>query len=332
MKYICNECNYESYDKSHFDRHKKTKKHEQNVHNINKLKNSDPKSDPSDPKSDPKKSITCNLCGIQFTTKTNMYRHKRKVCKNIKNASIAKNEMSDNEEIKNLKKQNQELMDIVKSQSKSVENNSETIKKSMNVLSYVTKQYPNAPAIEELEYDKFDQLSKSLMYDKSKNKINHSIEEIILFHFKNNTLPETLGSAIVEEYKKDNPEDQSMWASDVSRLAFIVKSAIGSTKKSKWIQDKNGIHFMEMIIQPMFDIIKNKLRKYVKYKILEESNVKNKNVDDVVIKFKNMHIANELIKMINSDKYNRKVLKYVAPYFNLNIDDPDSESDVEELA
>ena len=49
-------------------------------------------------------------------------------------------------------------------------------------------------------------------------------------HFKKNKLAEILGKAIVEEYKKDNPHDQSMRASDVSRLTFIVKSVAGKTK------------------------------------------------------------------------------------------------------
>ena len=66
------------------------------------------------------------------------------------------------------------------------------------------------------------------MYDKkSKKKMNYSVEKIILFHFKNDTLSKTLGKAIVEEYKKDDLEDQSMWSSDVSRLSFIVKSVSG---------------------------------------------------------------------------------------------------------
>ncbi len=34
-----------------------------------------------------------------------------------------------------------------------------------------------------------------------------------------------------------------MWASDVSRLAFIVKSVIGKTKKSKWISGPDIICF-----------------------------------------------------------------------------------------
>jgi hypothetical protein len=177
-----------------------------------------------------------------------MYRHKRKYCDRSE-ASISdtvnilekQNQMLEKQN-QTLEKQNEKLINIVEKQTKTVENNSETIKKSMNVLSFVTKQYPNAPAIEELEYDKFNKITKTLMYDnKNKKKTNHSLEEIILFYFKNNNLPEILGKAIVEEYKKENPKNQSMWSSDVSRLTFIVKSVISEKsklKKSKWISDQ----------------------------------------------------------------------------------------------
>jgi hypothetical protein len=255
-----------------------------------------------------------------------MYRHKRKYCEYNKICSDnTVNILEKQNEI--LEKKNQELIDIVKSQSKSVENNSETIKKSMSALSYVAKQYPNAPPIEELEYDKFNQITKCLMYDKkSKKKINYSIEEIILFYFKNDKLPEILGKAIVEEYKKDNPNNQSMWASDVSRLTFIVKSVMGKTKKSKWISDKNGVHFTELIIKPMFDIIKEKMRDFIKDERLEDSEIRDDKMEDITTRLSNMQLAGELIAMINLNKYDTKVLKYVTPYFNLTIDSSDSDS------
>ena len=124
----------------------------------------------------------CKYCGNVFKHHQSMYKHMKYRC-------------TDKNNVNDLKQQNEKLMNIVESQSKLAVNNSnfvpsETIKKSVNVLSFVTKQYPNAPAI----------------------------EEIILFYFKNNNLPEILGKAIVEEYKKDDPEDQSMWPRQYSHL------------------------------------------------------------------------------------------------------------------
>ena len=322
MKYICNICNYETSDKSNFIKHNNTKKH---VHNA-QIVNTNKITEISEHKSE---QFLCNKCDKTFTTKTSMYRHKREYCEYNKNESSEDKSIL-KETIDKLEKQNQTLMDIVQSQSKSVENNSETIKKSMNVLSFVTKQYPNAPPIEELEYDKFNKMTKFLMYDnKNKKKTNYSLEQIILFYFERNNLPEILGKAIVKEYKKDNPEDQSMWASDVSRLTFIVKSAMGKTKskKSKWISDKNGVHFAELIIKPMFEIIKDKMKEYIKNGRLEDSEIRDEGIEDITVRLGQMQSAGELIRLINLNKYDGKVLKYVAPYFNLSID---SESDSEE--
>ena len=231
------------------------------------------------------------------------------------------------ETIDKLEKQNQTLMDIVQKQSNTVENNSETIKKSMNVLTFVTKQYPNAPPMEQLEHDQFNKITKSLMYDnKNKKKTNHSLEEIILFYFERNKLAEILGKAIVEEYKKDDPNDQSMWASDVSRLSFIVKNVIGKTNKSKWISDKNGVHLTELIIKPMFEIIKKKMKEYIQNNKITETVIRDDDMEDITVRLSRMQSAGELISLINLGKLDSKVLKYVAPYFNLSVDIDDSES------
>jgi hypothetical protein len=211
--YKCELCNYETHDSGNFSHHKKSKKHLQNAqiikHNNNAKKyesSRDPVRIQPNQFGNTKALYTCQYCDQSFKHKTNLYRHQKHRCEvmiETKDVQI---------EVVELKKQNQTLMDIVKKQTNTAESNAETIKKSMNVLSFVTKQYPNAPPIEELEYDKFNKITKCLMYDeKSKKKIKYSLEEIIIFYFKNNNLPEVLGKAIVEEYKKDDPEDQSMW-------------------------------------------------------------------------------------------------------------------------
>ena len=208
--YKCDKCNYETHDSGNFSRHKKSKKHIQNAQqitnmNVNKKYAINMQPICNQIKSDEAK-FECKYCGNIFKHHQSMYKHMKYRC-------------TDKNEINDLKKQNEKLMDIVQKQTNTAESNAETIKKSMNVLSFVTKQYPDAPPIEELEYDKFNKITKCLMYDrKSKKKINRTIEEIILFHFKNDTLSETLGKTIVEEYKKDNPNDQSMWPRQYSHL------------------------------------------------------------------------------------------------------------------
>ena len=76
----------------------------------------------------------------------------------------------------------------------------------------------------------------------------------------------------------------------------------------------------------MFEIIKEKMRDYIKNGRLEESEIRDNQMENITIRLGNMQLAGELIRSINLSKYDGKVLKYVAPYFNLTIDSSD-ESD-----
>src|SRR5580700_8623046 len=94
--YICNSCNYSTSDHSNFSKHESTDKHKQicNIDNNQKymLSNKCPEDVRCCPIRCPdKKKIVCNLCGLEFTDRSNLYRHKKHRCtkKNIQVDSIA---------------------------------------------------------------------------------------------------------------------------------------------------------------------------------------------------------------------------------------------------
>lgn len=203
-------------------------------------------------------------------------------------------------------------------------------KKSMNALSYALNNFDDAPPIGLLEDDKFNKMTKCLIYDDNGNKkTNKSVEEIIIFHYKKDTLVKVLGELITNEYKKADPNKQSIWSSDISRLTFIVRDIIGKTKKSKWITDKKGLHITQTIINPMMSIIKDKLIKFVNKsgKIINKSKIDNE--DETKNILSKMHDANLALLAIKLGKIHSEVLKYIAPYFNLSIDNVSNESDSE---
>lgn len=68
------------------------------------------------------------------------------------------------------------------------------------------------------------------------------------------------------------------------------------------------------------------MREYIKKERLEDLEIRDEEMENVTVRLANMQSAGELIRSINLNKYDKKVLKFVAPYFNLNIDE-DSESD-----
>ena len=312
-KYNCNSCEYTTDKMSNWERHKQSKKHKNNesklfIMNPACIRYASGKDGDKVAKSNDKSNeITyeCDYCGSEFKHHQNMYRHMKYRCKE-KISLQNKNEI--------LEKQNKELNTENKKLIDTNLNNSEVTKKSVNVMTYALKHFQDASPVGLLEDDKFDEMTKFLIYDEDGNKkTNKSVEEIIIFHYKKDTLIKVLGELIVNKYKKTNPKKQSIWSSDISRLTFIVRDIIGKTKKSKWITDKKGIHITQTVINPMMDIIKKRLIKFVNKsgKIINETK-------DILSK---MHDANLALLAIKLGKIHSEILRYIAPHFNFNIDD-----------
>ena len=70
----------------------------------------------------------------------------------------------------------------------------------------------------------------------------------------------------------------------------------------------------------MFEIIKEKMKDFIKNGRLEESEIRDNKMEDITTKLGLMQSAGELIRQINLNKFDGKVLKYIAPYFNLNVE------------
>lgn len=335
MKYNCDVCNYETHDFGNFSRHKTSKRHIRKCEELASEENTNEQNKKQFNKSNTK----CSYCNKKFTTKTSMYRHQKYYCrlknKNINKVKEPKNKNIDQiEELKNkieqITKEKEQILNLANS-------NAQSNKKSISAMSYALKHFSNAPPIGLLEDEEFDKMSKLLMYDsEGKRKTERSIEDVILHHHKQNTLHGILGDLIVKIYKKSNPSKQSAWSSDVARLTFIVKEMMGKSKKSKWIVDKKGIHFTETIIDPLLDKIKDMLTEYndecailvqkmsrrVKLDFDEENMIRNA--------LTSMQEINLTLLTIKLKKIHNEILKYVAPYFNLdvkNIEDDDSDSD-----
>ena len=45
--------------------------------------------------------------------------------------------------------------------------------------------------------------------------------DTLVYNYENKNLHKYLGDFIIGHYKKDNPSEQSMWSSDVSRLTYL---------------------------------------------------------------------------------------------------------------
>jgi hypothetical protein len=267
-----------------------------------------------------KSLFSCEFCAKKFKHYQSMWKHKTYRC----NEKINKDEKD--EKIKQLTEQNNKLLNLAN-------NNAEVAKKSVNAMSYALKHFDDAPVIKLLEDDQFQEISNLLMYDDDGNrKTERSIEDVIIYHHKQGTLSGILGDLIVKVYKKSNPKKQSAWSSDVARLTFIIKDIVGKNNKSKWVVDKKGVHFTETIINPLMEKIQNLLIKYNTKcgKIVNKLSKKTSSLsfsEDNKIRnnLSSMQEINLTLLTIKLKKIHTEILKYVAPYFNLNMNTIDLE-------
>ena len=256
--YTCKICNFSTYKSSNAKQHQQSKKHLRNIDSyiLSKGISEDThKGIPKKPQKIHKKNYTCNNCGIIFTAKSNLYRHKKKSCRGIQNiknddssekfTKIIKKLEKDNQE---LKEDNKNLITLATKNANSMSNVTEAInttsqvaKKSLSMMSYAIKNLSKAPNMKSIDYDSATKLLE-LEYTG-----NHTLEYTILYNFDNNMLHKYVGKIIVKEYKKENPQKQSIWSSDTSRLNFVIKQMVGENDVSEWISDKSGIKTGDVI-------------------------------------------------------------------------------------
>ena len=107
------------------------------------------------------------------------------------------------------------------------------IKKSMNTLSYLLLNYKDAPHIKELaDYSiickNIAELVKNLTYYHDKNKLDKYIA-------KPRAGP--LGDFIIRQYKREEPELQSIWSTDTDRLNYFICELM-KEQKTQWVESK----------------------------------------------------------------------------------------------
>lgn len=123
--------------------------------------------------------------------------------------------------------------------------------KSLSTIEYVTKHMNNAPVLKPIK--------DMSVIQKAEGDGKFGVADIITYHGKKKTLHKFLGNIIISHYKNaDNPEQQSLWASDVSRLSYVVRQNSG--KDDVWMEDKNGLKVNETIIIPLLEHVAAALR------------------------------------------------------------------------
>ena len=374
MKYYCEICNYETHDYGNFSRHTKSKKHDKKMR-LPEQKNSmrhhfktGSKKSNDKEKSNMIKKYECKYCGNCFAYRQGLFKHIKDHCFVKKNENVTYDKLKLLEEkCKKLEETNEKLMSTNDKLAEAHTQNSKSFKKSINVFSYISHHFSDAPPIALLGEKEIDGLLKYnedtydcsntsddiLIYSNDDSDFNSDfndsdfeyykkqpkkLEEIIIHYYDKQKLDQFLGDIIVNAYKKDNPKIQATWSSDVARLTFFINRQIGDkkNKENKWIIDKKGMTFTKLIIEPITERIKEILQKYVAKcdREIQKLSKPNAHLNDEIREntignLELMQSAVEAIMFINLKKINSDVLKYVAPYFNLDVNNVTNEENEE---
>ncbi len=202
------------------------------------------------------------------------------------------------------------------------------IQRSMNTMSYLLLNYNNAPPLTQLsDYSIMSKNIDCLMND-------------LIYYYKKNKLDKHIGDFIVQQYKKKEPELQSIWSSDVDRLNYFIRELINDSKPQKnqsiksdrliksdsiidndnkkfqWVIDKKGIKMTEYIIDPLLNYINKISTAYLHQKNREINENFNVRTDTKLLE--DIQIVASINCDIKNNTLSKNINKYIAPHFYLD--------------
>jgi hypothetical protein len=294
MNFFCEKCNYTTTRKADYTKHKNSNKH---------LKNS-------------AKSFSCKNCNKVFNAKSSYYYHYNK-CNNSENPKNTDNigfiKIQHELELSKLKCEYQEekvkmLEYMLSTTTKTTEKALDITEKTISAIKYANEHFKDAPTLEPL--DDFSLLDR----DPENEKDKQIILDVILYHYRMNSLHKLFGDHIISLYKKDKLEDRSMHTTDTSRMNYIVKIS-KDTKPAKWYTDKNGILVCDYIIEKLINYYVDLLKMYQTKLLTEMALDPGRPQKERQLKVENI-LA--LLGEVDNGQLVKDTNKYIVPHFNLN--------------
>lgn len=299
MKYICDQCNYETDDKNRYARHMVSKTHklkyvcDQDISQTDNIENE-------------LTNFICQYCPKTFNRKYNLNRHQQ----NCNNRQHSKNNISDQDniildEIKKLRTELFELKDKINNDKTAMiqgDNNKNNSVYNISVNNHVKKTFPDAPAL--LALDDYSVIEKD----------DDDLIDSLVYKYLNNGIDEYLGNIIIKYYKKDDPMQQSIWNSDVRRLSYVIKELIAN-KETVWCNDPQGVRTKKHIIEPLLKYIKNYVSDYVTHVI---DKVKDMDTYNQIKITERLNTIMRIKKDISDGKLANDIIKFIAPEFYMD--------------
>ena len=267
----------------------------------------------------------CNLCNYYTPYLANYERH---IVSNSHIVAVGKNnEKNRKRKEKKLKKElviyekldkieknqietSKKLEKLDKIEKNQIEAN-KNIKKITDYIEFLNKYCSDAEPLTLLTSEEVDEILKLHKYS------FHKFEEMIIYSIKNKILHVKLGDLILEKYL--NPKDltkQNVWASDISRLIYLILQTIGEQKN--WVRDKKGELFTELITNPIINKITKIMTKYSKHKLDNYDDSYEKNDENAEMLYDLQAIKN--LKLPNyCEELKKDILKHMASKFSIAV-------------
>lgn len=299
-EFKCDMCDYITADKSNYNKHIKSLKHLQNIETI--VQNPDDN------------IVMCEKCGKKFLYMSGYYKHKNGNCA-VANNLIAEENIKLKLELEMCKQLNTELKSYITATK-------EQSTYKISVKNYVQQNYPDAPALEAIEdYTmlRYDENNRNDEDDNDDNQDDEDYELInmITYNYNHSCLHKYLGNFIIKYYKKEDPSEQSLWSSDISRLTYIIKELLYN-KKSIWNHDYKGTKTKDYVINPLLKYIKKYIESYWITHIDDCKKLKAGELREFNIMYNTMH---KIKKDIENDILASNIVRYIAPYFCMHNKD-----------
>jgi len=323
--YECKLCNYTTSDRSNYSKHKKSVKHQKKVREDATINNpkflktpknsskilktpeiSENREKITDSNSS-KSTYVCKYCNLICLRANSLTKH-------IKTCSVAMVEKVKSECDLKLQSKDKELfmkddrIERLESDLIYYKNLIKTAgvgtKITTNVQSLIVNKHDSAPAI--------DYAKPNLLKFNSKDAHENSL--FLVNRYKDNTFTMFVGKCIVAACKKEDPDEQSIWATDANRLTMFIKKMMDDD--SKWISDKKGVQTTKYLINPILQKIKEMLINYNKYLYSQVGKLSQHEVDyynDIMIH------CRELVHFIEHEKLADEILRYMAPRLTYEI-------------
>lgn len=336
VKYHCKTCNYNTKNKSDYQKHCKTQKHiskeiisrsgPQQIHNIPTTSTASDRDDFADPKG---RTTICPFCGDLYSRRDSLKRHQATCSRKFvfdeqkkfklelkkKDGEIEKRDEKLKQKNKEIRRKNKELAkyeDELHYFRQILQMTEGKNSSNVSMFNYINKNYTKAEPLKGLTYEEFAEVNQIQYIDNDMSYEDKLAQDLIYSH-RHKILGKYIGNVLVSLYKKEDPMEQSLWTTDSTRLKYIVRRDYKKT--SRWMTDLNGEYINAQLIEPVTFRMKDILHNYRDRWCCSDTKL---SFDDYGNKMKESLAVLEIARNIDNKKVSKEVLKYIAMHFNLN--------------